>query len=839
MQRVTTFALGAALAALLAAAPSARQSPAPADTWLNAVDEWNAGHYPDALRDLTALSNGPAARDYHDRIALLTGELFTTTEITTEGRNPRMSANGDYVAYEAGPVGATTVTRVVSLRPSPRQIAELPTSIAAFDPSGRRLAWIRSGQSGTPDAHTIVIRDLSTGAERALLPDGLMKTDLTWSSGGDGIVFVGGDPNDASRTDVFLAKPGSSPVRLSAAGGHKVAPLVDPTGAVIVYTVAPASPFGGRAMGPPTATVEAVVLNLKDGSSRTISGIAPGSLTMSADGSTLAWIGRAPDGAETLYASAPLAPTPTAIRGISGAERLAAPTLSPNGQLVAYQFQARNGSSTDWEIYASDRAGNHRRITRDIQHDVLPRFLDNRTLLGVIGEPRHRRSHLYDLDTGTRTRVFHNNTVRTISPEYSWASSADGRHLAIQADRDGDVVSPARGIYVVDLTRKVTPAELSSRLKAQAQHEDELRRRMTAAFAPLSSEIRRAVSRVSITRVYECHRAMAAFDSKYIGQPGNLKAIEYLERMYASFGYKPEVQWFNAGGANGPKTANVMATRRGAVNPDVIYVVSSHFDSILGGTGADDDTSGTCALLEAARVLADAPLPATVVFASFTGEEAGLYGSREFVRLAAERKWQVAGALNNDMIGWSADGVRIDNTIRYSNAGIRDVQHGAAFLFTDLVLFDSRYYRGTDAATFNDVWGDIVGGIGSYPILANPNYHQPSDLPETIDYRQVAETAKVTAASIYAMASSPARLRNVSAVAKGQQIEITWTPAAESGVTSYVVTYGPPTNPQERRLTVKTPRVTLPNAPSGTQVAVKAVNARGLESWDWARTVVK
>ena len=155
------------------------------------------------------------------------------------------------------------------------------------------------------------------------------------------------------------------------------------------------------------------------------------------------------------------------------------------------------------------------------------------------------------------------------------------------------------------------------------------------------------------------------------------------------------------------------------------------------------------------------------MFASFTGEEGGLLGSREFVRAAKDRSWQVAGALNNDMIGWSSDGARIDNTIRYSNAGIRDLQHGAAFLFSDLVLFDARYYLGTDASTFNEAWGDIVGGIGSYPILANPNYHQPTDLLETINFRQVAETAKVTAASIVAMASSPSRVKNLAAVRKG------------------------------------------------------------------------
>ncbi len=43
-----------------------------------------------------------------------------------------------------------------------------------------------------------------------------------------------------------------------------------------------------------------------------------------------------------------------------------------------------------------------------------------------MGEPRHRRSYLYDLPSMKRTRLFHNNTVRTIAPEYSWTPAPDG-----------------------------------------------------------------------------------------------------------------------------------------------------------------------------------------------------------------------------------------------------------------------------------------------------------------------------------------------------------------------------------------------------------------------------
>ncbi|RPJ84472.1 MAG: M28 family peptidase, partial [Acidobacteria bacterium] len=66
--------------------------------------------------------------------------------------------------------------------------------------------------------------------------------------------------------------------------------------------------------------------------------------------------------------------------------------------------------------------------------------------------------------------------------------------------------------------------------------------------------------------------------------------------MFASFGYEPEYQWFDARG--NVKTANVLATLRGTVSPDVVYVLSSHYDSNQRCPGADDNSSATAVLLE-------------------------------------------------------------------------------------------------------------------------------------------------------------------------------------------------------------------------------------------------
>jgi hypothetical protein len=837
----TPLLLAQAPARQTAAATTAAAPAAPDVLYRRATEAWEAGAYPDALAALVPLMKGPAAAEYRDRVALLTGELFITTEITTDGRNPKISPNGQYVAYEMGPTTDVT-TRVVKLDATPRTIADLKGTALAFDDGNRAAVLDATGG--------LVVIDLTSGAQHSVATGNLLKASPMFGARG-AVLFVGADPADATRNDIYQANDTGAPTRLTDEPGFKANPIVDPTGAALVYTVTAASPIrsggpggrgaggaaggaGGRAggggrgaAGGPPATF--AVVNLAAKTTRIVEGTG---VTMSANGKSIAWITRAGD-MYTLNTSPTLGDKVTVAR--TGRERINAPALSPDGTMVAYEYM----TNTDWEIYITDQTGAHRRVTRDIQHDILPRFLTSTTLLGMMGEPRHRRSQLYDLTSGTRTRLFANNTIRTISPEYIWLPSADGQRLMIQAERDGDTVSPDRGVYVVDLTRKVTVADVVARLQQQLTVENELRSRMTKTFAPIADQIKKMVAKASISRVYEYEKTLFDFDSKYVSQPGNNKAIDYLTKTYASFGYTPDVQWFSPAQAQGGRTANIVNVLKGTDNPELIYVVSSHYDSVVIGPGADDDTSGTAALLETARLMAGTPLPATVVFASFTGEEAGLLGSREFVRVAAEKKWNVVGALNNDMIGWAAESSRMDNTIRYSNPGIRDVQHGAAFLFTNLILYDAKYYKGTDANAFYDGWGDIVGGLGSYPVLANPNYHQATDLIETISFRQIMETAKVTAATLTYLASSPSRLKDLKVERKGATVDLTWMASPEKGVRSYIVAYGPATDPLRTKVTVTTPHATLPAMPSGTAIAVKAVNARGLEGWDWARAMVK
>jgi hypothetical protein len=227
------------------------------------------------------------------------------------------------------------------------------------------------------------------------------------------------------------------------------------------------------------------------------------------------------------------------------------------------------------------------------------------------------------------------------------------------------------------------------------------------------------------------------------------------------WGYEPEVQWFETRPRAAPgtqpqpvRTANVIAKLPGTVHPDVLYVVSSHFDSVERGPGADDNTSGTAALLEARACSRRGRRRRPSTSRSSRARSRACWAAASMCGARSSAGDRLVGALNNDMIGFAND-QRLDNTIRYSNDGIRDIQHAAAFLFTDLITYDAKYYRSTDAHAYYEAYGDIVGGIGSYPILGNPHYHQTHDQLETINHQLVAEVAKTTVATLMQLARAP------------------------------------------------------------------------------------
>lgn len=803
--------LVAAASPLAGQAPSAAAAtPSPARVVERVTHLWDAGDYPQALALAGQLLRTTQPVEVLRPLALLTGEWYTATPLADDGRNARISADGQLAAWETG-TGAATEVSIVRLADG-AIVARVPGRNLAFAPDGHAAAIVQNPPGSTTPRVALI--DLASGETRPFDTPPLGQPAVAWGSDSRSLwVVTSVDSTTAAAVQVDLDGSQRSFVtpRELAGGLQPVA-----GGLWLVHMA-----------GPGTVAVRGLVT----GSDRRFPGstvqVAQGGSALVAlhvaGGTTRVW---------TLSLERDDAEPETVLETTLRVEN---PAIAPDGRTVAFSVMYED----DWELAVSEvGSGEIRRLTREIQHERVPRFLGNDRLLAVMGEGRHRRSHLYDLATGERTRLFHNNTVRTIAPEYEWAASADGTALVIVADRDGDTVSPERSVTLLDLGREVTQDELLARVEGMLAGERALRARGDSLFRPIAPLVRRLTDSVSITRLYGYQQALAQFDSRHITRPGNNPAGAWIAEAFLSFGYAPEYQWFQppALRASGGQTANIVATLRGTTHPEVTYVLGSHYDSVQPGPGADDNASGTAVLLEAARILAAHPLPATVVFVAFTGEEGGLLGAREFTRLAAQDSLAVRGALNNDMIGWSNDH-RLDNTIRYSNAGIRDVQHAAALGFSRLITYDSRYYQSTDADPMFRAWGDVIGGIGSYPVLANPHYHQRTDRLNTINHQLVTETARATVAALTYLASSPGPVRGLTLRRQAGGVVATWEAGPERDIASYTVTWGPPDSPAAGRATVRGTTATIGTLPEGHLVSVRAVNTGGLVGWDWARAV--
>ncbi|WP_166691658.1 M20/M25/M40 family metallo-hydrolase [Fibrivirga algicola] len=118
---------------------------------------------------------------------------------------------------------------------------------------------------------------------------------------------------------------------------------------------------------------------------------------------------------------------------------------------------------------------------------------------------------------------------------------------------------------------------------------------------------------------------------------------------------------------------NVMATLKGTdPTDDRVFIVQGHMDSRVTNVmnresdapGANDDGSGTAAVIELCRVLSKSKFPATIIFVTLTGEEQGLLGAEHLSERAVKEKWNVEAVLNNDIMGsnHSNETRIIDNT---------------------------------------------------------------------------------------------------------------------------------------------------------------------------------
>lgn len=284
------------------------------------------------------------------------------------------------------------------------------------------------------------------------------------------------------------------------------------------------------------------------------------------------------------------------------------------------------------------------------------------------------------------------------------------------------------------------------------------------------------------------HLHIVASDSmqgRDTGSEGQKKAGKYLIAEYekiglsfpkgaTSFYQKVPAAFMKRSYSPTPNDSeNIWAYIEGSEKPDEILVISAHYDHV--GTkngeiynGADDDGSGTVALLEIAQAFQKAKDDGygpkrSILFLHVTGEEKGLHGSRYYAENPLFPLKNTIADINIDMIGRRDDLHPDTNNYIYVvgsdrlSTDLHKINEDANAKYTKLHL-DYKYNDLNDPERIyyrSDHYNFAKNGIPSifYYNGGHEDYHMPGDTPDKIEYDALAKRAQLAFATAWELAN--------------------------------------------------------------------------------------
>ncbi|NND10909.1 MAG: M28 family peptidase [Flavobacteriaceae bacterium] len=219
----------------------------------------------------------------------------------------------------------------------------------------------------------------------------------------------------------------------------------------------------------------------------------------------------------------------------------------------------------------------------------------------------------------------------------------------------------------------------------------------------------------------------------------NIAADYLLQKFNALPGLIVNDQDYSPG-VNGGR--NIIATQIGQTNPNDIYIICAHYDAVADYC-ADDNVSGTAAVLEIARILSQYNTDSTIVYALWDQEEIGLLGSNYYAQQAATNGDNILGVFNMDMMAHDGDGDNdFDIDVRPIANSIAMKDEIISILNTykvnnDIDLNVNVVNPGTAASDHSRFWNQGFSAVLFGEAWSNgdqtEDYHQPSDRVSTLD----------------------------------------------------------------------------------------------------------
>ena len=288
------------------------------------------------------------------------------------------------------------------------------------------------------------------------------------------------------------------------------------------------------------------------------------------------------------------------------------------------------------------------------------------------------------------------------------------------------------------------------------------------------------------THLYEF--ASDEMQGRMTGEKGQKLAAEYLRNFYQdheisapmeenNYYQNIPAEYFSQ--MKEPKSSeNVVAFIKGSEKPDEIIVLSAHYDhvGIENGeiyNGADDDGSGTMAMLEMAEAfqlaVKDGNGPKrSILFLHVTGEEIGLYGSRYYTENAIFPLENTVVNLNTDMIGRiDPDKKEAPNYVYLIGSDmlsqeLHDVSEAVAKQYSDLEL-DYKFNDENDPNRFYYRSDHYNFAKNNIPIIfyfngTHEDYHKPTDTPDKIEYDLYSKRTRLIFQTAWEIANRDARI---------------------------------------------------------------------------------
>jgi len=298
-------------------------------------------------------------------------------------------------------------------------------------------------------------------------------------------------------------------------------------------------------------------------------------------------------------------------------------------------------------------------------------------------------------------------------------------------------------------------------------------------------------------------QSLQDFGTRFCLAPNRRDIAVWIKNKFISFGYINTVldsflvikDWgFGDGQYDTLWHYNVIATLEGSINSNIQNVICGHYDSVTPNNylttapGADDNASGTSAVIEVARVMKMINiLPQySIKFVAFASEEAGFLGSNYFVSQYPNNGYEINMCVNLDMIAYNSTAsnwkVNLGNYL-----GSEWLTNLASIECSKYTLLSpvntSQNINLTDSYEFF-LAGFPVINLQEVEVWTNPFYHTPGDTIGNCNIPYCVEITKL-AISMIAETSICPSVKNIDATPNGTKILLTWDKNKENQLLGY------------------------------------------------------